>query len=345
MIENFNVLKAMCHEKPYATYARLFGYKEDEKRGSCEFAKKVNFKLFATEPNIANEFISDFYNKVVAQWGVDLFEQKPLEMKFSRFLRTYDKVGDIEEYIATKLQTVVNYDEDTTPTNPFEVNKPQIVLSFIKTEDKEFAFVTLNYEQWYGAFINEGGLTNLAQKILKNLDDAIGLDIYYKIVKDLGDTTKFTKTHTITAITGAGDGANARKAYEEIMALRAKMNLPSKTGEFSPSGLENTGTPYSRMVLYLNTKYTASFDINVLASLFNSSKIKLDVETIEFDTKATNVVGILMDERSYVYGQRINFVQSIMNPRNMFINTFNHKWIKRGIVPFYNAVILKDSAV
>lgn len=345
MIENLKVFKAMCHEKPYATYAKFFGYKEDSENGTSNFAKKVDFKLFATEPNIANEFIGDFYNKIVAQWTVDLFEQKPLEMKFRRFLRTYGKVGDIEEYIATKLQPVVDYDEDTAPTNPFEINKPQIVLSFIKTEDKEFSFVTLNYEQWYGAFINEGGLANLAQRILANLDDALGLDIYYKVVKDLGDTTKFTKTHTITAITGAGDEANARKAYEEIMQLRAKMNLPSKTGEFSPSGLENSGTPYSRMVLYLNTKYTASFDINVLASLFHSEKVELKVETIEFDTKATDVVGILMDERSYVYGLRINFVQSIINPRNMMINTFNHKWVKRGIVPFYNAVILKDKAV
>ena len=51
-----------------------------------------------------------------------------------------------------------------------------------------------------------------------------------------------------------------------------------------------------------------------------------------------------MDDRAYVYGYRINFTQSIMNPRNMFINTFHHEWVKRGVVPLYNAVVLKTAA-
>ena len=190
-VTNTQYLKALCHEKPYSNYAKLFGYNETEGRGT--FAKKVDFTRFSSEPTIANEFLSDFYNKITIQYVVNLFEQKPLDTKFGRFLRTYGKVGDIEEYIATKLQSVIDYDSDTAPTNPFEVSKPKVVLSFIKTEDKELTFVTLDYEQWYGAFINEGGLDKLASNMLAQLGDALDLDIYDKICKDLGDTTKFTK--------------------------------------------------------------------------------------------------------------------------------------------------------
>ena len=343
MTKNIDYLKAMCHEKPYSNYAKYFGYQE--KDGEASFTRKVDFELFAiTEPQIANEFIGDFANKITRQHIVSLFEQKPLEGTFSRFLKTYNKVGDIEEYVASKLQTVNNYDNDTSPTNPFEVSKPAVVLTYIQTTDKQFTYVTLNYEQWYGAFVTEGGLESLAGQILGELRDAISLGIYNAIIKDLGDTTKFKKTATIATIADVGDEVNAKKAYEQIMQLRHKMHLPNKKGEYNIGSLENAGTPYNRMILFLNSKYASSFDINVLASLFNSSKIKLDWEIIEFDTASKDVVGILMDDRAYVYGYRITFTQSIMNPRNMFINTFHHEWVKRGVVPLYNAVVLKTAS-
>lgn len=342
MKNNIDVLKALCHEKPYSNYAKYFGYNEND--GEVTFNRKVDFEQFAiSEPQIANEFIGDFANKVTRQHIVSLFEEKPLDSTFGRFLKTYGKVGDIEEYIATKLQAVTKFDSDKAPTNPFEVAKPSVVLSYISTTDKEFTFVTLNYEQWYGAFVNEGGLMSLASQILSELRDAISLDLYTAIVKDLGDATKFIKTATIATIADAGDEANAKKAYEQIMQLRHKMHLPSKSGEYNLSSLENAGTPYNKMILFLNSKYASSFDINVLASLFNSDKIKLTWEIIEFDSTATDVVGLLMDERAYVYGYRINFTQSIMNPRNMCINTFHHEWVKRGLVPLYNAVLLKTA--
>jgi hypothetical protein len=341
-ITNLKYLKALSHENPDSGYAKLFGYKEDN--GKALFTKNTNgalpdFTKFGSEPSIANEFLEDFYNKITAQHIVNLFEKKPLDALFVRFLKTYGKVGDIEEYITSKLQAVTDYDSDTTPTNPFEVKKPSVVLSFIKTEDKTMTFVTLNYEQWYGAFINAYGLDNLASQILANLKEAVDLDIFYKIVKDLGDTTKFTKTKTLTSKVTK---ATASECYREILELMKKMELPSKTGEYNPASLQNAGTPKNHLVLFLNSACSSQFAVNVLASLFNSNKIDIEWTTIDFDETASDVIGILMDDRSYVYGYRINFTQSIMNPRNMYINTFHHRWTKRGVVPFYNAVIIKE---
>lgn len=334
---NTNILKALSHEKPNASYAQLFGYNEDN--GRATFSKKVDFSRFASEPTIANEFLNDFFNKIVTQHVQSQFEKNLLDEKYGIFLRTYGKVGDIEEYITTKLTEVSDYDE--TSTNPFEVKKPSVVLAFIKTEDKVVDFTTLNYEQWYGAFIIEGGLNKLASQILSELKVANDNYIYDKISTDLSDESKFTIKHTLPTISGLGDSENARKAYEDIILLKSKMGLRSKTGEYNLGGLENNGTPESEMVLLLNADYSASFDVNVLASLFNSEKIKLTTKIIQFDTtKNAKIVGMLMDKRAYVFGYRINFSQSIMNPRNMYVNTYNHRWVKRGVVPIYNAVML-----
>lgn len=346
MASNKEILKALCHDKPFSNYAKWFGYEEKEEDGikTATFNKKVDFKQFVEiEPQIANEFISDFANKIVVQHVINLFEKKPLETKFGRFLKTYGKVGDIEQYITSKLQPTTDYDTDDAPTNPFEVAKPSVVLSYIKTTDKEMTFVSLNYEQWYGAFTTEGGLQNLANQILSNLNDALDMDIYYKICTDLGDATQILKSKTITTIKGSGEEANSKKAYEEIMELMANMELPSKTGAYNLGSLANSGTPKNKFVLFLNAKYSSAFKINVLASLFKSEKVDLSWEVIEFDTTAKDVVGVLMDERAYVYGYRINLVQSIMNPRNLYVNTFAHRWTKRGFIPMYNAVLLKTA--
>lgn len=334
---NTNILKALSHEKPNSSYAQLFGYSEDNGRAS--FSKKVDFTRFSSEPTIANEFLNDFFNKIVAQHVQSQFEKDLLNEKYGIFLKTYGKVGDIEEYITTKLTEVKDYEESNT--NPFEINKPKVVLSFIKTEDKIYDFITLNYEQWYGAFINEGGLNKLAGQILSELKTAIDNYIYDTISTDLSDESKFTIKHTLPTIAGLGDSENSKKAYEDIILLKSKMSLRSKIGEYNLGGLENNGTPESEMVLLLNADYSASFDVNVLASLFNSEKIKLETRIIQFDTtKNKNIVGMLMDRRAYVFGYRINFSQSIMNPRNMYVNTFNHRWVKRGVLPIYNAVML-----
>lgn len=341
MATNLEILKATCHDNPFSSYAKILGYQEED--GKAIFNKKVDFTIFS-DPRIANEFISDMDNKLIHQYVVNLFEIKPLEEHFGRFFKSYSKVGDIENYITSKLQSVVSYDSDTAPTNPFEVNKPTIVQTYIKTTDKPMDFVTLNYEQWYGAFTTEGGLQNLANLILSMLNDAIDNDIYDLVLKDLSDTTQCVSKE-VTKIDETSEeslNASTKAFYTDVLMLRNAMHLPSKTGEYNKSGLRTTGTPYKNMVLYLNNKYATQSMVRVLASLFKSEKIDITWDVVEFPSDASGVVGVLMDDRAYVIGTRINFTQSIVNPRNMCVNTYHHKWFKRGFIPFYNAVILKE---
>ncbi len=343
MATNLEILKANCHDYPFSTYAKMLAYSEQDGKGV--FGKKVDFSIFS-DPQVANEFISNMDNKLIHQYIVNLFEIKPLDEHFGRFFKSFGKVGDIENYITAKLQSVVDYDSDKSPTNPFEVSKPTIVQTYIKTTDKSMVSVTLNYEQWYGAFTTEGGLQNLANLILSMLNDAIDLDIYDLVLKDLSDTTQ-CKSVEVSKIDETSEDtltASTKKFYTDVLMLRNSLHLPSKTGEYNKSGLETTGTPYKNMVLYLNNKYATNSMVRVLASLFKSEKIDLTWDVVEFPSTATGVIGVLMDERAYVIAPRINFTQSIVNPRNMCINTYHHKWFKRGFVPFYNAVILKEKA-
>lgn len=320
----------LAKANPTSKYASLLEY--DAENGTINAGK---LSLFADEPQIANEFISDMMNKIIVQRAYDLM--RGYETPFKRFMRPMSRLGDAEELLTAELAQVNNY--KATGTNPFEAGKPSIKLAWIKTTDKKEVEVCLSYEIWAGAFTSEEGLSNIAGIIIKNLGDSLDLYLYDVINGDFVDKEKITKSYTITSVTGVGQVEASQKAYEEIIKLANEMTLPRNT--YNTSELR-TITPKGRLVLVLNAQYRSAFDVNVLASLFHSDKVgenKYFAEVILADLDATTV-GVILDEEAFMYGFRINQAGSIYNPKTLEINTFMHRWIKRALVPWRNAVRL-----
>lgn len=327
---NIEIATQLCKKNPTKSYAQFLEY--DSKTGTIN---KDKLSMFGDEPVVANEFIQDMTNKIVVQRTYDLF--RDWDMPFKVFMRDMGRLGDVEELLTAELSTAHDYDEDDTP---FNAEKPSIVLSWVKTEDRKVSRVKLSYEIWAGAFVSEQGLSNIAGIILKNLRDTLELVVYDNIRTDFASTTMFTKERVITGITGAGETANAQTAYEEILKLAGEMSLPSTS--FNTAGVK-TLTGKGRSILVLNPLYKASFDVNVLASLFNSDKIgenKYFREVIVAEMEDENQIGIILDEEAYLWGYRINVAQNIINPANLTIEEYYHRWVKRAGVPFRNAVRL-----
>ena len=333
---NIQIAKELCKANPNSKYASLLGY--DKETG--EIAVK-DLSIFTSTPDVANEFISDMANKIIVQRAYDLF--RGYEMPFSSFMKEMSRLGDAEELLTAELASSTDYtdDPDDGAQNPFDAPKPTIKLSWVKTEDRRVVGVRLNYEVWAGAFVSETGLSNIAGIILKNLRDSIEEYLRGAIKTDLANPLIVSKTKVITAISGSGDTANAQKAYEDILELCVSMTIPSE--DYNTAEVK-TLTPKGRFVLILNPRYFSSFKVNVFASLFNSDKIGEDKyfkEVIVQDYAGSNdEVGVLMDEEAYLFGNRIDLAQSILNPKTMEINTYYHRWIKRAGVPFRQAVRL-----
>ena len=331
---NIQIAEELCAKNPNSRYASLLGY--DKETG--KIAVK-DLSVFTSTPDVANEFLSDMANKIIVQRAYDLF--RGYEMPFSSFLREMSRLGDAEELLTAELASTSDWSDATNANDPFDASKPSIKLSWVKTEDKKVVGVRLNYEVWAGAFVSEQGLSNIAGIILKNLRDSVEEYLRGAIKSDLASTSIVSKSAVITAISGAGETANAQKAYEEILDLCVKMSIPSTS--YNTSEVK-TFTPKGRFVLILNPRYFSSFKVNVFASLFNSDKIGEDKyfkEVIVTDYAGSNdEIGVLMDEEAYLFGNRIDLAQSILNPKTMEINTYYHRWIKRAGVPFRQAVRL-----
>lgn len=327
---NIQIAQELCAMNPNSSYAQALGYNKD----TGELAYK-DLSLFTSTPDIANEFISDMANKIVVQRAYDLF--RGYEMPFKVFMRQMSRLGDVEELLTATLATPEDYADET---DAFSATAPTIKLAWIKTEDKKVVTVKLSYEIWAGAFVSETGLSSIAGIILKNLRDSIEEYIRDAIKEDLYDNVNVTAT--LTSIEDAGETANAQKAYEEIIKLVTDMAIPST--QYNASQVK-TFTPMGRAVLVLNSRYSSAFDVNVLASLFNSGAIASkkyfkEVIVTDVDTADTSVVGYILDDEAYLWGNRIDVAQSINNPRTLEINTYYHRWIKRAVVPFRQAVCL-----
>ncbi len=331
---NVEIVKQLCKMNPSSGYAKLVNYNAEN-----DSIDEDALSLFTSTPDIANEFINAMANKIVVQRAYDLF--RGYNMPFDVFRKEMSRLGDAEELLSAQLASASNYDGSATP---FGASKPSIVLSWIKTEDKKVVSVQLSYEIWAGAFTTEMGLSNIAGIILKNLRDTIEYLVFTNVVADLSDigsgAHKVQKTATIQEISGAGETANAQKAYEQILKLAVDMSIPSTS--YNNAGV-NTFTPLGRGVLVLNSLYKSSFDVNVLASLFNSAKIgeqQYFSKVIVAPLTGTKQVGVLLDEEAYLWGYRFNVSQNIINPANLTIEEYYHAWVKRGVVPFRQAVAL-----
>lgn len=341
---NVQFATELCRQNPTSRYANMLGY---NKATGTISAKDLS--LFTSAPDVANEFISDMANKIVVQRAYDLF--RDYKMPFFSFMKTMGRLGDVEELLSSELATLEDYDEadeGVVRTNPFNASKPDIIVHWIKTEDRKVAPVRLSYEIWAGAFTNEGSLSNLAGIIIKNLADAVAVYIYETLSGVVGNGTSITKEQEVALVSDAGETANSQKAYETVLKLVSDMSLPSTT--YNPASVK-TFTPIGSAVLILNTRYKSSFDVNVLASLFNSAEIGSkkyfsEVIMIEFPSGSdADTIGAVLDKEALLWGYRLNLTQSIVNPRTLEINTFYHAWIKRGVVPFRNAVrLVKASA-
>lgn len=331
---NLQIATELSRQNPESSYAKLLGY---DKKTNTLSAKDLS--LFTDTPDVANEFISDMANKIVVQRAYDLF--RDYKMPFYSFMKSMGRLGDVEELVSSELATLEDYGDETSP---FAAAKPSIVLHWIKTEDKKVAPVRLSYEIWAGAFVNEGSLSNLAGIIIKNLADAVSVYVYETLAGVIADSgTSIAPFAVVSAITAEGETADAQTAYEKIIKTALDMSLPSTS--YNTAEVK-TFTPLGSAVLVLNSRYKSSFDVNVLASLFNSAEIGAkkyfkEVIMVEFPTGSdATQVGAILDSEALLWGYRINVTQSIVNPRTLEINTFYHAWIKRGVVPFRNAVRL-----
>jgi hypothetical protein len=287
------------------------------------------------QPEIANEFLSVLANKIVVQRVYDTLDgwANPYEV----FRRELSMMGDAEELLSVGE---VDADEYSTTSSLLDTSTPDVKVAFIYTTHRKVWTTSVSMDLLRGAFVQEFGLASLVSLIIKKLRDSKELFLYDTIVEELKEG--IVKEVLLPEIDGVGDTENARKGYETIVELAHKFAIP--TSIYNESGLRAI-TPVGQGILILNASYKASFDVNVLASLFNSAKIGQDnyfkqVLVVDLGAEEEQVLGFLLDEDKYIYKDRINTTTTFFDPSNLITTTRLFNFLKTGINPHMNGVKL-----
>ena len=329
IMTNADIVRLYAEQNP--VLAERMGY--DEMTGEVDGNA---LSRFGAVPSNANEFVSDLNNVLVNQIVFDTMKGWNARYTWAQY--DVEKYGDIEQFLSTTISTPEEYSEDMSP---FVKKKPTIIEQFMTTELKKVLPRSISEEIFAGAFTREGGLVGLVSIILKHLRDSMEVFMYEYLTSYI--ETNITKTKVLTTITGAGDTANAQTAYEELITLVQDMSLPNTL--YNEESVK-TLTPVGSGILILNPKTQASFDVNVIASLFNSKEIGANkyfkqIDIVQFTDP--HVIGVYADSEFLRWGLRIYKMASIYNPANLFYNYFLHFWVKVALVKVRQAVLLVDS--
>ena len=329
-----NMVGAMIAAHPEKSYAKVLD------NGDGTFNEE-RLKLFSGEPTNANEFFGDMINLIGRQLAYDAFRE--WKNPYDVFFRDASMYADVDQFITAALADTADDSASfgqASPASPFSGTLPTgLVRDYASTKWMRKISKRIAQDVWAGAFLEPAGLSSLVGILLKNMKDSINLFVYDQLTTEISSATNFPKSATLTTIAGTGDTDNARKAYEDILLLAEKMKLPSTN--YNKAGIRTVAGP---LHLFLNANYKASFDINVLASLFNTAGIDVNkmftVHVVDMPASAAKQVGFICDDEAIVLGYRYIEASSIYNPATMEMNYWQHVAIKYGIRSGRDAVRL-----
>lgn len=320
---------------------------------------KVGEVLYG-HPALANEFINALVNRIAFVAAKSAVFYNPY-----RILKKGELAyGETIEEIFVDIAKVVHYDADDAVNRELRRTLPDVKAAFHAINWRVLYPVTIQQDDLARAFLDEAGVTDLITRIINQIYTAASYDEFllfkYLLIKAVahGEMAPETTGSTYT---------DAAAAFRGVSNM-----LPFMSNQYNRAGVR-TATPRERQVIFMDARYNAEFDVNVLASAFNMDKadfmgrlyliddfttfdndrfaeIREQSDGLEEVTEAelelmANVKAILMDEDWFqVYDNLVRMTETPVNS-GLYWNYFYHTWKTISSSPFANAVVFVSDTI
>ena len=222
--------------------------------------------------------------------------------------------------------------------------------------------VTIQDEDLKQAFLSLDGVTDLIAKIVDQVYTAAEYDEFllfkYLLIKGVNNSAMYL------------DKVDPTDMKKVATTFRAASNLlPFMSSEYNAAHVKTT-TPKDRQIIFMDAKFNAQFDVEVLASAFNMDKAdfmgrlflidnwdsfdneRFDVIRANSDgideitgtelTMMSRVKAILIDENWFqVYDNNNKFTEKYV-ASGLYWNYFYHTWKTVSYSPFANCIVFID---
>lgn len=314
------------------------------------------------DPAIANKFINALVNRI----AMVRVQSATFNNPYSVLKKGYIEFGETIEEIFVGIAKVVEYTPEKGEEREFKRTLPDVRSVFHIMNWRTMYPVTIQDEDLKQAFLSLDGVTDLIAKIVDQVYTAAEYDEFllfkYLLIKGI--------SHGKMKPLSVGDGTNPK---DSAKAFRGTSNLLTfMKDSYNEQGVV-TSTPKNRQVIFMDAKFNAEFDVDVLASAFNMDKadfmgrLFLIDDFTTFDNKRfeeirknstgieevtaqelallADVKAVLLDEEWFqVYDNNNRFTEKYV-ASGLYWNYFYHTWKTVSYSPFANAVVfVKDTA-
>ena len=316
---------------------------------------KVGEVIYGT-PAFSNQFINALVNRI----AIVRVQSVTFNNPYSILKKGYLEFGETVEDIFVSIAKAVDYTPEKASEREFKRTLPDIRSSFHTMNWRVMYPVTIQDEDLRQAFLSVDGVTDLIAKIVDSVYAAAEYDEFllfkYLLIKAISHGKM--KPVAIDSDTDLTASAVAFRSASNI--------LPFMSSEYNEANVK-TNTPKSRQIIFMDAKFNAQYDVNVLASAFNMDKADFmgrlflidnwtDFDNERFDIIRANSDGIeeitseelallndvkaaLLDENWFqVYDNNNKFTEQYV-ASGLYWNYFYHVWKTVSSSPFANAIV------
>lgn len=316
---------------------------------------RVGEVIYGT-PAFANQFINALVNRI----AIVRMQSATFNNPYSVLKKGYIEFGETVEDIFVTIAKGVDFDPEKGKSREFKRTFPDVRSAFHTMNWRVMYPVSIQDEDLKQAFLSLEGVQNLIAKIVDSVYTGAEYDEFllfkYLMIKAI--------SHGKMKPESIGDGTDLK---ESAVAFRGISNmLPFISSDYSEAGVK-TNTPKDRQIIFMDAKFNAQFDVNVLASAFNMDKadfmgrlflidnwtsfdnerfdvIRKNSDGIEEVTSGelallANVKAVIVDENWFqIYDNNNKFTEKYV-ASGMYWNYFYHTWKTVSSSPFANAVV------
>jgi hypothetical protein len=321
---------------------------------------RVGEVIYGT-PAFANQFINALVNRI----AIVRMQSATFNNPYGVLKKGYIEFGETVEDIFVTIAKGVDFDPEKGKSREFKRTFPDVRSAFHTMNWRVMYPVTIQDEDLKQAFLSLEGVQNLIAKIVGAVYTGAEYDEFllfkYLMIKAI--------SHGKMKPESIGDGTDLK---ESAVAFRGISNLlPFISSDYSEAGVK-TNTPKNRQIIFMDAKFNAQFDVNVLASAFNMDKadfmgrlflidnwtsfdnerfdvIRKNSDGIEEVTAGelallANVKAVIVDENWFqIYDNNNKFTEKYV-ASGMYWNYFYHTWKTVSSSPFANAVVFVTDA-
>ena len=321
---------------------------------------RVGEVIYGT-PAFANQFINALVNRI----AIVRMQSATFNNPYRSLKKGYIEFGETVEDIFVSIAKGVDFDPEKGKSREFKRTFPDVRSAFHTMNWRVMYPVTIQDEDLKQAFLSLEGVQNLIAKIVDAVYTGAEYDEFllfkYLMIKAISHGKMKPKS--------IGDGTDLK---ESAVAFRSISNLLTFiSSDYSEAGVK-TNTPKNRQIIFMDAKFNAQFDVNVLASAFNMNKadfmgclflidnwtsfdnerfdvIRENSDGIEEVTAGelallANVKAVIVDENWFqIYDNNNKFTEKYV-ASGMYWNYFYHTWKTVSSSPFANAVVFVTDA-